>query len=212
MLGWIIGGGGVALLALFFVIGTVAQKKHGEDMVSGGTSYIRFAAAVILSTLLERVQRPEMTDEENAQRIDIARVFPAAMAAGQKVFGDAMTEDLMKDELKTVVQYRANHLIGVKEHEMHELAKKKCPIERKDDIILAAMTAMQLNYQEPAEQFSALRLFAIQFYDNALDGDRRMLGVDGPVNLLEVSIEHSNEIVRALNAMTDARSAGDAGA
>ncbi|WP_373008926.1 hypothetical protein [Hyphomonas sp.] len=124
MLGWIIGGGVVALLALFFVIGTVAQKKHGEDMVSGGTSYIRFAAAVILSTLLERVQRPEMTDEENAQRIDIARVSPAAMAAGQKVFGDAMTEGLMKDELKTVVQYRANHLIGVKEHEMHELAKK----------------------------------------------------------------------------------------
>ena len=209
---WVVGIG-IALFVLFFVIGAFAQKKDGNDMTTGGTAYIRFAAAVLLCTLLERMQRQELGASENAGRIDPERLLPTAMAAGQKVFGDGMTSELMTEELRKVAAYGANYLIDVKAHELYGPAKKRCTIERKDDIILAAMTALQLNFQEPAMEFAALRLFAGGFYDNPLDCDRRMLGVESPVNLLERSIELANEIVRTLNALAAARSAttGEAG-
>ncbi len=200
---WIIGIG-VALFVLFLIVGIFAQKKHGQDMVTGGSGYIRAAVAVILSTLLERAQRPELSEDENASRIEIERIFPTAMAAGRKLFGDVVTEEVMQDELKGVVKYGPNYLIAAKEHGMIDMAQQKCSIERKDDIVLAAMTALQLNYSEPAEEFKALRLFTSWFYTNPLDGDRRMLGADSPVNLLESSIVLSNEIVRELTAKVDA--------
>lgn len=200
---WVVGIG-VALFALFFLIGAFAMKKDSDDMTKGGAAYVRFAAAVLLCTLLERMQRQELDPTENAGRIEPERLFPTALAAGQKVFGDAMTAELITGELKKVSSYGANYLIDVKAHELYGPARKRCVIERKDDIILAAMTALQLNFQEPAKEFAALRLFASAFYDNPLDCDRRMLGVDSPVNLMARSIELSNEIVGTLNVLAAA--------
>lgn len=196
MMTWIVWGG-IGLFVLLFLIGLLAQHQAGKDMNTGGAAFVRFGGAVTLCTLLEQMKRPGSEDDG---RIDIERIFPTALLAGRKVLGEALTEEMLKEELQTVLKYGGAYLYNVKEHGHYATAKKRCDIEQKDKIVLAAYTALQLNYQQVDVQVLPLRQFAQGFYDNILDADRRLTGEGGEVNLTEASILHANDIVRDLDA------------
>lgn len=197
MMTWIVWGG-IALFAVFFVIGAIAQQNDAKQFGKGGPIVARFAGAVTLCTLLNHVKRPDFDD---AGRIDDHRIFSTTMVSLKQVFAEPPGEDKMMEELKTVVKYGNAYLEKLKEHMLYPAAKKHCTVEKKDEIILAALTALQLNYNLAVDaEANSLRIFAYDFYGSSNEAERRLTGLGGGVNLLELSIQKANEIIRDLNA------------
>jgi len=200
MLLWIIIAVIAAIVVLIIVLGRLSTQEEIKEMTAGeGTSLIRFAAATTLSTLLEFIARGD-DDPAHSGRIDRERIFPTALLAGRKVFGETFTEEILKDELKAVVKNGPDHLAKMQEHMRYENAKKLLSIESKDKVILSSLTALQLNFQEPVAELLPLRQFAHEFYGDPVEVDRRMTGAVGAVSLTETSIALSNAILHDLSA------------
>lgn len=198
MMTWIVWGG-IGLAVVFFVIGSIAQNQEAKDLERGGPVATRFATIVALCTLLNHAKRPGM---EDADRLDNERILLTVVAAVSKVFGQAPDNDKMVEDLKTIVQYREAYLEKLKEHSLYKAAKKRCSLEKKDGIILTALIALQLNFQDVDKEANSLSVFAYDFYDNSVEAESRLRGVGSNVNLMELSIRKTNEIIHDMDART----------
>lgn len=199
MLLWI-GGGIVGVVIVVFLLGVLASETVDKKHLAAaeGNYFIRIAAVIILEPLLENMQRPG-DDPEDADKIAPERIFPTTMLAGQKVFGEAFDAKEVKEAVDVLKRREPDYAAKLPEYYLYKLAAEHCSEAAKDDILLAALTAMQLNIQHPVEHLLPINRIAKDLYGDELLAQQKLIGIGSNANLIEQSIALCNQIVDDLS-------------
>jgi hypothetical protein len=165
------------------------------------TDYLQLAARLVTGTLLGEVRRADGPGGAIQGTVDPERIAPTSLLAGQKVFGPSYTRELVEDAVRWGGEDVRNCLDRLAGEALFVRVKTGCAVEQKDALILAALTALELNIDNIGIELLKLRAFGCRLYDTPIESDRRMIlyGETG-ASLYPRAIELVNEIVRDLNA------------
>ena len=170
------------------------------------SDYLRFAARLVTGTLLGEIKRADGPGGAPQGSIDPERVAGTSLLAGRKVFGEGYTRALVEEAARWGAGDVRNCLDRLTGEALFARMKAACSGGQKDNLILAALTALELNIDDIGVELLKLRAFGHRFYDTPVECDQRMIMHGGTATALYPrAIELVNEIVRELNG--DAASA-----
>lgn len=162
--------------------------------------YLRFAARLVTGTLLDEVKRADGPGGGLEGSIDPERIPGTSFLAGRKVFGDRYTPALVEDAIRWCGDDDRCCLDRLAKDPLFPQVKAGCSARQKDAIILAALTALELNIDNIGAELFNLRAFGHRLYDTPAESDRRIiLYGEAGVSLYPQAICLVNEIVRELN-------------
>ena len=180
---------------------SIAMRLLSGNPDMPDTDYLQLAARLVTGTLLGEVRRTGGPGGAIQGTIDPERIAPTSFLAGQKVFGSSYTRELVEDAIRWIGEDVRDSLDRLVDEPAFARVKAACSAKQKDALILAALTALELNIDDIGAELLKLRAFGHRLYDTPVESDRRMIlyGETG-ASLYPRAIELVNEIVRELNA------------
>jgi hypothetical protein len=116
------------------------------------------------------------------------------------VFGEGYTHALVEEAVRWGADDVRNCLDRLVGEALFARMKAACSGAQKDNLILAALTALELNIDDIGVELLKLRAFGHRLYDTPVECDQRMIMHGGTATALYPrAIELVNEIVRELN-------------
>lgn len=163
------------------------------------TDYLQLAARLVTGTLLGEMKCADGSGGAIQGTVDPERIAPTSLLAGQKVFGPSYTRELVDDAVRWGGENVRDCLDRLVDEPAFARVKTACSAKQKDALVLAALTALELNIDDIGAELLKLRAFSHRLYDTPLESDRRMIlyGKTG-ASLYPRALELANEIERDL--------------